>query len=122
MSFISSLKQIKLFKKGKKAALAGSFKEAILLFDKAYLLSSDLKSKYENITWLHLSKALQLERENNLLLAKEEYAEFNSAHRSYIEICKSTPGIGTETRYQTWLMGIKELLTLYQNKINLIKE
>jgi hypothetical protein len=121
MSFISSLKQIKLFKKGQKAAINGNFNEAILLFDKAYLLSSDLKSQFENITWLHLSKALQFEKENNLLMAKEEYKEFNSAHRSYIEICQSTPGIGTETRYQTWLMGIKELLTLYQNKINLFK-
>ena len=122
MSLLSTLKQIKLFKKGKKKAIAGNLNEAIRLFNEAYLLSSDLKSQCENLTWFHLCKALQLSKENNLLKGKEEYREFNSVHQSYIETCNSTPGIGTETRYQTWLMGIKELFTLYRNEINLLKE
>lgn len=118
MSFISTFKQIRLFKKGRKAAISGNLREAVLFLNKASQLSVDLKSKYENLTWLHLCEAIKYTKENNLLMSKQSYKEFKLVHQLYTETCNSTPGFGTETRYQVWLNGIKEMYRIYSLEIS----
>jgi tetratricopeptide (TPR) repeat protein len=115
MGFFSNLKSVKPSKKGRKAALKGDFEQAIKYFDEAFILSQDLKTLCENKAWIHLCTAIKLSKEGNIPEGKKEYQEFESVHQTYVDECNRTPGIGTRTRYHTWVESIKELVA--QNRI-----
>lgn len=122
MSIFTFYKQMHNYKKGYKAALSGDFESAISFFNKAYLFSFDFKTQSENSSWYHLCLALKSIEANNLNQAKESFNEFTSVHKTYVDFCKTTPGIGTEVRYNTWFNSINNFMNLYQKQFNQLKD